>query len=211
MKSRTAFSNISRIYCFADNLPLCKKLLDGGAKIIQLRDKYADDNVFYQSAKEMLSLVRQYDGVILIINDRVNIALEVNADGIHIGQEDENFYTVLDRVPDEMIVGVSVYTAKQAIEAEQAGASYIGAGSVFPTPSKSDAKTIGINALRDIVKSVNIPIAAIGGITLENIREVMETGVQYFAMISEINAAKDISARLKELSEILQTSPTTLL
>jgi thiamine-phosphate pyrophosphorylase len=204
MKNRRAFSNISRIYCFADNLPLCKKLLDGGAKIIQLRDKYSDDNAFYHSAKEMLSLVRHYDDAIFIINDRVDIALEINADGIHIGQEDENFYNVLRRVPDEMIVGVSVDNAPQAIEAEKAGASYIGAGSVFPTPSKSDAKLIGINALRDIVKSVNIPIAAIGGITLNNIREVMETGVQYFAMISEINTAKDISARLKELSEILK-------
>ncbi len=211
MKSKRAFSNISRIYCFADNLPLCKKLLDGGAKIIQFRDKQADDNFFYQSAKEMLSLVRQYDDAILIINDRVDIALEVNADGIHIGQEDENFYNVLDRVPNEMIVGVSVDTAAQAIEAEKTGASYIGAGSVFPTPSKSDAKIIGINALRDIVKSVNIPIVAIGGISLKNIREVMETGVQYFAMISEINTAQNISARLKELAEILQTSPTTLL
>jgi len=206
MKNRKTFfetGNSGGIYCFADNLPLCKKLLDGGAKIIQLRDKYTEDKAFCQSAKEMLSLVRQYDGAILIINDRVDIALEVKADGIHIGQEDENFYTVLDRVPNEMIVGVSVDTAKQAIEAEQAGASYIGAGSVFPTPSKSDAKIIGINALRDIVKSVNIPIVAIGGITSKNIRQVMETGVRYFAMISEVNNAKDITARLKELSEIL--------
>jgi len=203
MKNRRAFSNTSRIYCFADTLPLCKKLLDGGAKIIQLRDKHSDDNTFYQSAREMLSLVRHYDDAILIINDRVDIALEVKADGIHIGQEDENFYNVLDRVPDEMIVGVSADTAKQAIEAERAGASYIGAGAVFPTPSKSDAKIIGINALSDIVKSVNIPIVAIGGITLKNIRQIMETGVRYFAMISEVNSSKYISVRLKELSEIL--------
>lgn len=202
MKNRRMLSKISCIYCFADNLLLCKKLLDAGAKIIQFRDKYADDNTFHQSAKEMLSLVRQYDDAVLIINDRVNIALDINADGIHIGQEDENFHKVLARVPDEMIVGVSADTVTQAIEAEQAGASYIGAGSVFPTPSKSDAKIIGINALCDIVKSVTIPVAAIGGITLKNIRQVMETGAHYFAMISEINGAEDISERLKELTEI---------
>ena len=211
MKNRKAFSKtINRgIYCFADTLPLCKKLLDGGAKVIQLRDKHADNKAFYQKAIEMLSLVRQYDETIFIINDRVDIALKIKADGIHIGQEDENFHEVLACLPDDMIIGVSVDTVHQAVEAEKAGASYIGAGSVFPTPTKSDATVIGINALRDIVKSVSIPVVAIGGITLQNIRQAMETGVRYFAMISEVNNTKDISARLKELFEILQQGDQT--
>ncbi len=206
MKNRKTLINAGTglIYCFADTPQLCKKLLDGGAKIIQLRDKHSDDKTFYQSAVEMLSLVRQYDDAVLIINDRVDIALEIKADGIHIGQEDENFYEVLKRVPDNMIIGVSVDTAEQAVEAEKAGAGYVGAGAVFPTPSKSDANIIGINALRDIVKIISIPVVAIGGITMKNIRQIAECGVRYFAMISEVNNAQDISARLKELSAILQ-------
>jgi len=211
MKNRKTFSDTlnREIYCFADTIPLCKKLLDGGAKIIQLRDKHADNKTFYQMAIEMLSLVRQYDETIFIINDWVEIAREIKADGIHIGQKNENFHEVLARVPDDMIVGVSVNTVNQAVEAEKAGASYIGAGSVFPTPTKSDATVIGINVLHDIVKSVSIPVAAIGGITLQNIQQVVGTGVRYFAMISEVNNAKDISARLKELFEILQQGDQT--
>ena len=206
MENRKTFSkNINRgIYCFADTLPLCKKLLDGEARIIQLRDKHADNESFYEKAAEMLSLARQYDETIFIINDRVDIALKIKADGIHIGQRDEDFHEVLACLPGDMIIGVSVNTVKQGVEAEKAGASYIGAGSIFQTATKSDATVIGINMLRDIVKSVNIPVVAIGGITLQNIRQVIETGVQYFAMISEVNNAKDISLRLKELSEILQ-------
>jgi thiamine-phosphate pyrophosphorylase len=211
MKNRKAFfDTINReIYCFADTIPLCKKLLDGGAKVIQLRDKHTDEKAFYQKAIEMFSLVRQYDETIFIINDRVDIAREIKADGIHIGQEDEIFHKVLARVPDYMIVGVSVDTVNQAVEAEKAGASYIGAGSVFPTSTKSDATVIGINALCDIVKSVSIPVVAIGGITMQNIRQVMETGARYFAMISEVNNVEDISARLKELFEILQQGDQT--
>ncbi len=85
-----------------------------------------------------------------------------------------------------------------------AGATYIGAGSVFPTPSKPDAIVVGIDTLEDIVKNVNVPVVAIGGITMENIRQAIKTGAHHFAMISEVNNAKDIAGRLKELSEILQ-------
>lgn len=206
MKSKKdLFINMCRgIYCFADTIHICKKLLDGGAKVIQFRDKCTDDKAFYNKAAEMLSLVRQYDDTIFIVNDRVDVAIKIGADGIHVGQKDEDFREVLTRLPVDMIAGVSANTVDQAIEAEMSGASYIGAGSVFPTPTKSDAIVIGIDTLSDIVKSVNIPVVAIGGITMQNIRQVIKTGAHYFAMISEVNNAKDISARLRELSEILR-------
>jgi thiamine-phosphate pyrophosphorylase len=166
------------------------------------------DRAFYQLAEEIVLMVRRYDDAVLIINDRVDIALKVKADGIHIGQEDENYREVISRAPKTMIVGVSVDTVNEAIEAEQAGATYIGAGSIFPTPSKSDAKLIGIEILRQIVKSVSIPVVAIGGIGMRNIHRVMETGARYYAMISEINNAKDIPGRLRELFSIVKKGET---
>jgi thiamine-phosphate pyrophosphorylase len=196
------FTELRGIYCFADNLPLCRKLLEGGANIIQLRDKTANDHSFARLAKDMLSLTKAYNAI-LIVNDRVDIAIGIGADGIHIGQEDEQYREVIRRVPENMIVGVSVDTVGQAIDAEKAGATYLGAGAVFPTPSKSDAVLIGLETLSDIVRRVTIPVAAIGGITLENIREVAQTGVRYFAIISAINAAENIGARLKEFQTCL--------
>ena len=193
--------NKKEIYCFADNVSLCKKLLDAGAKVIQFRNKKIDDSAFQRVAREMLSLVRRYNNAVLIINDRVDIALEINADGIHIGQEDGDYQEIIRRAPDDMIIGVSVDTPEEAIDAERAGATYLGAGSAFPTPTKSDAVIIGTDGIRSVVQAVNIPVVAIGGISIENIRQVAETGAQYYAIISGINNAEDISARLNELKK----------
>ncbi len=206
MKDKKEFFSTNRkdIYCFADNTDVCRKLLTGGAKIIQLRNKHIDDTAFKNLAGEMLSLVRSSDDAILIINDRADIAVEIMADGIHIGLEDENYREVIRRVPDNMIVGVSVDTAKEAVDAEQAGAAYVGAGSVFPTPTKTDAVVIGIDELHNIVKAVKIPVVAIGGISMENIQQVMEAGAQYYAIISEINNSKDISARLNDFFTMIK-------
>jgi len=202
MNEKKAFfiTNKREIYCFADNVGLCRKLLDAGAKVIQFRNKKIDDSAFQNIAKEMLSLVRSYDNAVLIINDRVDIALEINADGIHIGQEDGDYQEIIRHAPD-MIIGVSVDTAEEAIDAERAGATYLGAGSAFPTPTKPDAVVIGIDGVRSVVQAVSIPVVAIGGISIENIRQVAETDAQYYAIISGINNAENISARLNELKK----------
>lgn len=206
MKNKKAFFQTGKkdIYCFADNLELCRKLLDGGAKIIQLREKNIDDRGFYNLAERMLSLVRTYNEAILIINDRVEAALELKADGVHIGQEDENFHKVINRLPDDMIVGVSAHNTKEALDAEQAGATYLGVGAAFSTPTKPDASVIGIEDLRSIVKAVSVPVVAIGGISLENIQSVIKTGAQFYAIISQINNAKDISARMAEFFKLIR-------
>ncbi|MCJ7829866.1 MAG: thiamine phosphate synthase [Desulfobacterales bacterium] len=196
---KSPFSTFRRdLYCFADSPDLCRRLLEGGARIIQLREKHLDDPGFHRLGAEMQALVREYPEAVLIVNDRVEIALELGADGIHIGQEDENYREVIRRVPPEMIVGVSVDTAAEAIVAQEAGATYVGAGSVFPTPTKPDAQIIGIEALHRIVQSVHIPVVAIGGIALENAREVVAAGAHYLAVISQINDAADIPARIRE-------------
>lgn len=197
------------LYCFADSPGLCRRLLEGGARIIQLREKHMDDPGFRRLGAEMQTMVRQYPEALLIVNDRVEIALELGVDGIHIGQEDENYREVIRRVPPEMIIGVSVDTAAEAIAAQKAGATYIGAGSVFPTPTKPDAKIIGIEALRRIVQSVHIPVVAIGGIALENAQEVVAAGAHYLAVISQINASADIAARIREFRAAI-SDPSTV-
>jgi thiamine-phosphate diphosphorylase len=191
------------LYCFADNIYLCQKLMESGAKIIQLRAKKLPDDDFQLLAKEIMQLIRYYPETLLIVNDRVEIALQVQAHGIHIGQTDENFRDIIKRAPSEMIVGVSATNVEQSIMAEQAGATYIGAGAIFQTATKSDADVIGIEELGRIVKAITIPVVAIGGISIENIHQVIHAGAQYYAIISHINNAPDISKRIKEFEKII--------
>lgn len=196
-------SKQSSLYCFAESLSQCEKLLAGGSRIIQVRHKGADDQVLFNISKEMLKAVRQYEDALLIINDRVDLAIDINADGVHVGASDEPAAEVAARVPGHMIVGVSARTVPDALKAQEAGASYLGTGAVFPTQTKPDAKVIGIEGLKKIVEAVSIPVAAIGGITLENARDVMAAGARYCAVISGINDAPDITERVKGFLEII--------
>ena len=154
----------ARIYCFADTVELCRTLLDAGARVIQLRHKTADDAAFGR-AVEMLDCVRSYEDAVLIVNDRVDIALDIGADGIHVGQEDRDCREVVRRAPASMIVGVSARYPDVARSAAAAGATYVGAGAVFATPTKPEAVVIGLKGLQAVVAAVDIPVVAIGGIT----------------------------------------------
>jgi thiamine-phosphate pyrophosphorylase len=188
-----------RIYCFADTLEICRVLLEAGARVIQLRHKTAGADEFLQLARAMLAEARRYEDALLIVNDRVDIAIEAGADGIHVGQEDLDAREVLRRAPQEMILGVSARTPAEARAAAAAGADYIGAGSVFATPTKADAVVIGLPGLREVTAAVDLPVVAIGGITRTNLRSVLQTGVRYAAIISDINAAPDPAAAFREL------------
>jgi thiamine-phosphate diphosphorylase len=187
----------SRIYCFADTVELCRILLNAGARIIQLRHKTADDADFRRLAVEMLSCVRSFEDAVLIVNDRVDIALEIGADGIHVGQEDLDFREVVRRARPSMIVGVSARYPDEARAAAAADATYVGAGAVFATPTKPEAVVIGLQGLQAVVAAVDIPVVAIGGITLEAVRPVLETGVRSCAVISGINDTPDPAAALR--------------
>jgi thiamine-phosphate pyrophosphorylase len=193
----------NQIYCFADNLESCLKLLSAGARIIQFRNKTIDNFSFYQMAKKMLALVSSYQNAILIINDKVDIAVQLHADGIHLGQTDEPYSAVIKRIPDDMLIGVSVDNEQEAIQAEKAGISYVGAGSVFPSATKADAPVIGIVTLQKIVQAVNIPVVAIGGISLDNICQVRKTGVQYIGIISQINNDPDIPGKFRQFHTLV--------
>jgi thiamine-phosphate pyrophosphorylase len=188
------YRSATRIYCFADTVALCEKLLNAGARVIQLRNKSADDKTFRNIAAEMLTHVRRFDDAVLIVNDRVEIAIEIGADGIHVGQKDEDYRSVIRRVPEGMIAGVSARYPDLAEAAVRAGATYVGTGAVFSTPTKPDAKVIGLDGLLAVVERVTIPVVAVGGISEKNIRQVLSTGVRYCAMISEINRAVDVKA-----------------
>ena len=187
----------SRIYCFADTVELCRLLLDAGARVIQLRHKTADDVAFRRLAAEMLACVRSCEDAVLIVNDRVDIALEIGADGIHVGQEDLDFREVVRRAHPSMIVGVSGRYPGEARAAAAAGATYVGAGAVFATPTKPEAVVIGLQGLQAVVAAVDISVVAIGGITLANVRPVLKTDVRYCAVISAINDAPDPVAALR--------------
>ena len=196
-----------RIYCFADTPDLCRALLKAGARVIQLRHKTAGEAEFRRLALAMLAEVRRYEDALLIVNDRVDIAIEVGVDGIHVGQEDLDAREVLRRAPQAMLLGVSARTPAEARAAAAAGAGYIGAGSVFATPTKADAVVIGLQGLREVAAAVDLPVVAIGGITRANARSVFQAGVRYAAIISDINAAPDPAAAYRELAALSAEFP----
>jgi len=191
-----------KLYCFADSASLCRELLDAGAEIIQLRAKGLSEDDFYMLARQVQATIRENGNQAkLIINDHVETAIALHADGLHIGQEDESFLSVIQRAPDGMIIGVSVKTAEQAKAAELAGASYVGAGAVFPTATKPDSRVIGVDGLREIVQAVAIPVVAIGGVDSSNIIETVKAGASYYAVISAINKANDKKEAITSLQQ----------
>ncbi|MEV5113455.1 thiamine phosphate synthase [Peribacillus frigoritolerans] len=159
--------------------------VSGGVSIVQLREKNNSSLSFYKKASALKQLLNELS-IPLIINDRVDIALAVGADGIHIGQDDLPLPVVKNMVPEDMIVGVSVSTLEEALEAERNGADYIGVGSVFPTKTKQDATLMALEDLGEICRGVSIPAVAIGGITADNIFALSDSGLSGTAVVSAI-------------------------
>ncbi|MEJ8554135.1 thiamine phosphate synthase [Tepidibacter sp. Z1-5] len=159
--------------------------LRGGVKTIQLREKYATGAEFLQKAIKLRKLTKKYNAM-FIVNDRVDIAMISNADGIHVGQSDIPVSYVKSIVGNDMVVGVSVSNVEEAKTAKLNGADYIGVGAMFNTTTKSDAKSVSIEELKNIRKKVGIPIVVIGGIQLDNIASLIACDVQGYAVISAI-------------------------
>ncbi|HEX3011888.1 MAG TPA: thiamine phosphate synthase [Syntrophomonadaceae bacterium] len=163
----------------------------GGTTLVQLREKDISSLDFYNIALKLKELVHYYN-VPLIINDRLDIALAVDADGLHIGQEDIPIEAVRNLLPGK-ILGYSVSNVQEAIYGQNCGADYLGAGAVYATGSKADAGTpIGLEMLEAVKKSVTIPVVGIGGIGLSNIEEVKRTGIDGVSIISAILGSSDI-------------------
>ena len=175
-----------------------EKALEGGATFVQLREKHLDHDAFLQEAKEIKELCAKYQ-VPFVLDDDVELALEVGADGVHVGQSDMEAGDVRAKLGPDKIIGVSAQTVEQAILAEKHGADYLGVGAVFPTGSKDDAEDVPFETLKAICEAVSIPVIAIGGITKDNVKELAGSGICGIAVISAIFASKDIEAATKEL------------
>jgi thiamine-phosphate pyrophosphorylase len=183
-------------------LSIVERSLDGGVSLVQLREKHIDGKEFYTKAFRLKELLDSYS-IPLIINDRVDVALAVNASGVHIGQDDIPAAAVKKILPDGMLLGVSVQTPKQAIQAELDGADYLGAGSVFPTSTKDDAKLLEPGALLKICHSVTIPVVAIGGITVDNISSILNTGIAGTAIVSAITRSSEPTTAARTFRQLM--------
>ncbi|AZV60783.1 thiamine phosphate synthase [Peribacillus frigoritolerans] len=177
--------------------------VSGGVSIVQLREKNNFSLSFYKKASALKQLLNGLS-IPLVINDRVDIALAVGADGIHIGQDDLPLPVVKKMVPEDMIVGVSVSTLEEALEAERNGADYIGVGSVFPTKTKKDATLMALEDLGEICRGVSIPAVAIGGITADNMSALSNSGLSGTAVVSAIMNADNPKTASESLLKIIK-------
>ena len=175
-----------------------KESLEGGVTFLQLREKELDEEHFLEEARELQKLCREYQ-VPFVINDNVDIAAAINADGVHVGQSDMEAGDVRAKLGPDKIIGVTAKTVEQAVLAQERGADYLGVGAVFHTDSKADAKEISFDTLKDICRAVSIPVIAIGGITEENVRELEGSGICGIAVISAIYAQSDINKAAESL------------
>ena len=174
--------------------------LKGGATFIQLREKNLDDESFFKEAVEIKDLCGRYN-VPFVINDNVDIALKMDADGVHVGQDDMAASDIRKLLGPDKIIGVSAHNVQEAIKAQEDGADYLGVGAVFATSSKDDVSVLSHEILRDICNAVDIPVIAIGGITKDNIIELKGSGIDGIAVISAIFAKDDITAATQDLKE----------
>ena len=175
-----------------------KESLDGGVTFVQLREKQLDEEHFLQEAKDLKELCSEYH-VPFVINDNVELAIEMDADGVHVGQSDMEAGDVRAKLGPDKIIGVSAQTVEQAVLAEKHGADYLGVGAVFTTSSKDDATEVPFETLKAICEAVSIPVIAIGGITKENVKELAGSGICGIAVISAIYGQKEIRKASEEL------------
>lgn len=172
--------------------------IKGGVSVVQLREKDCTSREFYQLARTVKTITDAYE-VPLLINDRVDIALAVGADGVHLGQKDIPVRAARNLLGADKIVGATANTIELAEEAWQSGADYLGVGDIFGTTTKSDTKHITLEELKAIRAAVQIPVVAIGGVNEENISLLRETGIEGAAVISAVVGQKDITAAAERL------------
>ncbi|VXB13626.1 Thiamine-phosphate synthase [Enhydrobacter sp. AX1] len=207
-----------RLYLVTDRNCLQQQTLEqaveqailGGVTLVQLREKAIASKAFYERALRIKAICHHYN-VPLLINDRVDIALAVEADGVHIGQSDLPCGVVRQILGKDKIIGVSARTAQQAIQAQADGADYLGVGAMFATSTKQDAKTVSVETLNDIRQSVSIPIVAIGGINhttlpaLQQALQAADTSIDGVAVVSAILGQKDVKLASEKLKEMIKT------
>jgi len=178
--------------------------LKGGVKAVQLREKDLNTRELLELAYKMRELTKKYHAK-LFINDRIDIALAIGADGVHIGQKGIPAHAVRKIVQEKLRIGVSTHSLEEALEAERDGADFITLGPIYETPSKLKyGKPIGVDTLRRVKSAVSIPVFGIGGIKLDRVQEVMEAGADGVALICAILAAQDIKGTTEKFMRLLK-------
>lgn len=181
-----------------------EEAIKGGVSVVQIREKTAETLDFYNLALKVKEITTKYN-VPLIINDRVDVALAIDADGVHVGQTDMPCDVTRRLIGEDKILGVSASTVDEAQKAEKDGADYIGTGAVFPTATKDDAPSVTKDELKQVVESINIPVVAIGGINHENASELLDTGIAGLSVVSAIMGADDPKKSSEELLKIFNS------
>ena len=177
-----------------------------GVTIVQLREKNLTTNQYYKLAKQVKEITDAYQ-VPLIIDDRLDVCLAVDAAGLHIGDDELPVSVARQVLGPDKILGVTAKTVKRALEAEEGGANYLGTGAIFPTTTKENAPITLISTLKTICQRVDIPVVAIGGLTSENIEQLIDTGIAGVAVVRDLMQAEDIEAKtqafLTKLDDII--------
>lgn len=181
-----------------------EEAIKGGVTVVQIREKTAETLDFYNLALKVKEITTKYN-VPLIINDRVDVALAIDAEGVHVGQSDMPCDVTRKLIGEDKILGVSAATIDEAKKAEKDGADYIGTGAVFPTATKDDAPSITKQDLKDVVDSISIPVVAIGGITLENASQLKDTGIAGLSVVSAIMSAENPKKASRDLLKIFNS------
>ena len=199
------------LYLVTDNsndeekfLNTIEEAIKGGVSVVQIREKTADTLDFYNLALKVKEITTNYN-IPLIINDRVDVALAIDADGVHVGQSDMPCDVTRKLIGPDKILGISAATIDEAKKAESDGADYIGTGAVFPTSTKDDAPSVTKQELKEIVESINIPVVAIGGINLENACELIDTGIAGLSVVSAIMSSDNPKKSSEELLNIFNS------
>lgn len=185
-----------------------EQALSGGVTIIQLREKNKSTREYMHLAEKVHEISAKY-GVPLIIDDRIDIAMAVNAEGVHLGQSDMPVNTARKIVGDSMIIGATTKTVEQALEAVKNGADYLGVGAIYPTTTKVKTVLTSVDTLKDICHAVSIPVNAIGGLNKDNCHVLENTGISGICVVSAIMKSPDpqkSASKLKEISERLKLS-----
>ena len=174
--------------------------IKAGVTMVQLREKNADGKEFLEKAIKLRQITKKYN-VTFVINDRVDIAMIADADGVHVGQSDIDAVSARKLLGDNKIIGVSARNLQEAKIAKENGADYLGIGAMFSTSTKSDAKLVSFNTLEEIIKEVNLPFVLIGGITLDNVKKLKHFKPDGYALVSGILGTDDISKRVEKWYE----------
>lgn len=203
MKDFSLYVILDKETCSEPNLTkAAEQIILGGADIVQLRDKVSDTKAFFSTALAVRKVTRKFK-IPLIINDRADLAADIDAEGVHLGQDDLPLDVARTLIGKGKIIGCSTHSLEQALKAQEQGADYIAVGPIFSTPTKPDYKAVGLGLIKEVKEKVNIPLVAIGGIDANNISEVLSRGATIIAVVRAAVAQKDISAAVRNLKRIL--------